>query len=199
MAGVRHGKGIAVIRDDNGIWRPPTFLSMTGGSVGWQVGVQSTDVVLVFNTRKSVNGSVERQIHAGRGRGSRRGSRRPRRLPPPRMCGCRRRCSPIRAVAGCLRAHRSMDRWCSSTRPRTKRTTTRRACGPTGRPPHPMRSFRRPRRDCWRRWPRMRPRAEQIWLTRSADVPPRTRGRRSAQPTAQRDSPRGVPARSTAQ
>jgi len=53
VAGVRHGKGIAVVRDDNGVWRPPTFVTMTGGSVGWQAGVQSTDVVLVLNTRKS--------------------------------------------------------------------------------------------------------------------------------------------------
>lgn len=54
VAGVRHGRGIVVIRDDNGVWRPPQFVTMTGGSVGWQVGVQSSDLVMVFTTRQSV-------------------------------------------------------------------------------------------------------------------------------------------------
>jgi lipid-binding SYLF domain-containing protein len=54
VAGVRHGRGIVVIRDENGIWRPPQFVTMTGGSVGWQVGVQSSDLIMVFTTRRSV-------------------------------------------------------------------------------------------------------------------------------------------------
>ncbi len=54
VAGVRHGRGIVVIRDDNGVWRPPQFITMTGGSVGWQVGIQSSDQVMVFTTRRSV-------------------------------------------------------------------------------------------------------------------------------------------------
>ena len=65
VAGVRHGKGIAVIRDDNGVWRPPTFISMTGGSVGWQVGIQSTDVILVFNTRRSVTNLLRGKLTVG--------------------------------------------------------------------------------------------------------------------------------------
>ena len=65
VAGVRHGKGIAVIRDERGAWKPPTFVTMSGGSVGWQVGVQSTDVILVFNTRKSVNGLLSGKFTIG--------------------------------------------------------------------------------------------------------------------------------------
>ncbi len=55
IGGVRHGKGVVVIRDDTGAWQAPSFVSLTGGSIGWQVGVQSTDVILVFRTRKSVD------------------------------------------------------------------------------------------------------------------------------------------------
>ncbi len=55
VIGVRHGRGVMLVRDDAGNWLPPTFVSMTGGSVGWQAGLQSTDVVLVFKTRKSVD------------------------------------------------------------------------------------------------------------------------------------------------
>ena len=65
VAGVRHGKGIAVIRDDNGAWQLPIFVSMTGGSVGWQVGIQSTDVILVFNTRRSVTGLLSGKFTVG--------------------------------------------------------------------------------------------------------------------------------------
>lgn len=65
VAGVRHGKGIAVIRDDNGVWRPPTFVTMTGGSVGLQGGIQSTDVILVFNTRGSVANLLQGKFTVG--------------------------------------------------------------------------------------------------------------------------------------
>lgn len=54
VVGARHGKGVLVVRNEAGAWNPPVFISITGGSVGWQAGVQSTDVVLVFKTRKSV-------------------------------------------------------------------------------------------------------------------------------------------------
>jgi SH3 domain-containing YSC84-like protein 1 len=56
VLGVRHGRGVALVRDENGQWRAPTFLTLTGGSIGYQAGVQATDVILVFKTRNSVQG-----------------------------------------------------------------------------------------------------------------------------------------------
>lgn len=52
--GARRGKGILVVRQDDNSWSNPAFIALTGGSVGWQAGVQSTDVILVFKTRKGV-------------------------------------------------------------------------------------------------------------------------------------------------
>jgi lipid-binding SYLF domain-containing protein len=52
--GGRRGKGIIVVRMDDDSWSNPAFVTMTGGSVGWQAGVQSTDVILVFKTRQGV-------------------------------------------------------------------------------------------------------------------------------------------------
>ncbi len=52
--GVRRGKGIVVVRQDDNSWSNPAFITLTGGSIGWQIGAQSTDVVLVFKTRKGV-------------------------------------------------------------------------------------------------------------------------------------------------
>jgi lipid-binding SYLF domain-containing protein len=54
--GARRGRGILVIRQDDNSWSNPAFITMTGGSIGWQIGAQSTDVILVFKTRKGVDG-----------------------------------------------------------------------------------------------------------------------------------------------
>ncbi len=53
--GGRHGNGVMSIRDANGRFGSPLFISLTGGSVGFQWGAQATDVVLVFATRRSVD------------------------------------------------------------------------------------------------------------------------------------------------
>jgi len=52
----RHGRGVVLVRNPDRTWGNPVFVSLTGGSVGWQAGVQATDVILVFKTRKSVAG-----------------------------------------------------------------------------------------------------------------------------------------------
>ena len=50
----RFGRGVVLVREANGAWRAPTFVTFTGGSVGWQVGLQSSDVVLVFKNRNGL-------------------------------------------------------------------------------------------------------------------------------------------------
>jgi lipid-binding SYLF domain-containing protein len=52
--GARRGKGILVIRREDNSWSNPAFITLTGGSFGWQIGAQSTDVILVFKTREGV-------------------------------------------------------------------------------------------------------------------------------------------------
>lgn len=63
--GGRRGKGVMVIRKDNGEWSNPVFVNLTGGSFGFQVGVQSTDVVLVFTSRRSIEGIVGGKVTLG--------------------------------------------------------------------------------------------------------------------------------------
>jgi lipid-binding SYLF domain-containing protein len=65
IVGVRHGKGVLVTRDDAGMWRSPVFITVTGGSVGPQAGLQSTDLVLVFKTRRSVEGILNGKVTIG--------------------------------------------------------------------------------------------------------------------------------------
>lgn len=53
--GGRHGSGAFVARDSAGRFSNPVFMSLTGGSWGFQIGAQSTDIVLIFASRKSVD------------------------------------------------------------------------------------------------------------------------------------------------
>jgi lipid-binding SYLF domain-containing protein len=52
--GGRYGAGALTVRDASGRFSSPIFITLGGGSVGWQVGATSTDVVLVFVTPRSV-------------------------------------------------------------------------------------------------------------------------------------------------
>jgi len=47
--GGKHGRGVAMVKLDNGKWSDPVFIELTGGSFGFQIGVQSVDLVLVFH------------------------------------------------------------------------------------------------------------------------------------------------------
>lgn len=63
--GGRRGKGVLIVRKDSGAWSNPIFVNLTGGSFGFQVGVQSTDIVLVFTSRHSIEGIVGGKVTLG--------------------------------------------------------------------------------------------------------------------------------------
>jgi lipid-binding SYLF domain-containing protein len=65
FAGARHGQGLLVVRDPSGRWSNPVFVSLNGGSFGWQVGVQKIDVILVFTSKASVDGISEGKVTLG--------------------------------------------------------------------------------------------------------------------------------------
>jgi lipid-binding SYLF domain-containing protein len=52
--GGSRGNGVLVVRGDDGRFSDPIFINLTGGSFGFQWGVQSTDAVLVFTTKRSI-------------------------------------------------------------------------------------------------------------------------------------------------
>ena len=56
VPGGRGGRGVMAVRNPDGSWSNPVLLNLYGGSVGFQVGMQMTDVVLVLMSRKSVEG-----------------------------------------------------------------------------------------------------------------------------------------------
>jgi len=63
--GARRGKGVLVVRQDDNSWSNPAFVTLTGGSFGWQIGAQSTDIILVFKTRKGVDGIANGKLTLG--------------------------------------------------------------------------------------------------------------------------------------
>src|SRR5213078_3571174 len=54
VVGGKRGRGIAVVKRQDGTWSDPVFVTLTGGSIGFQVGVQSIDLVLVFKNRETL-------------------------------------------------------------------------------------------------------------------------------------------------
>jgi lipid-binding SYLF domain-containing protein len=65
FAGGRRGDGVLVYRDKDGKFTNPIFITMTGGSFGWQWGVQKTDIVLVFTTKKGIEGITGGKVTLG--------------------------------------------------------------------------------------------------------------------------------------
>ena len=63
--GGRRGEGLISVKTADGTWSNPSFITMTGGSVGFQVGVSSTDVVLVFRTQRGVDSIVDGKFTLG--------------------------------------------------------------------------------------------------------------------------------------
>jgi lipid-binding SYLF domain-containing protein len=47
VLGGNYGRGVATCRDANG-WSAPMFVALDGGSVGYQAGGSSTDIILLF-------------------------------------------------------------------------------------------------------------------------------------------------------
>lgn len=67
VGGIRRGRGVVLVRGREGNWGLPQFVILTGGSVGWQAGIQATDVVLVFRTKQSVEGLLNGKLTLGVG------------------------------------------------------------------------------------------------------------------------------------
>ncbi|MFM7927714.1 MAG: lipid-binding SYLF domain-containing protein, partial [Pirellula sp.] len=65
IVGARHGKGVLFVREPNGTWHAPVFITLTGGNIGWQVGVQSSDIILVFKTDRSIQGVLNGKLTLG--------------------------------------------------------------------------------------------------------------------------------------
>ncbi len=66
VIGASRGHGVLSVRDTNtGGWSSPAFLTITGGSVGVQFGLQSLDLVLVISNQRGLEQLVKNQFKVG--------------------------------------------------------------------------------------------------------------------------------------
>lgn len=65
VIGGRRGHGMISVKTPEGTWSAPAFVSLTGGSIGLQAGVQSADVVMVFRNDRSLDGIVNGKLTLG--------------------------------------------------------------------------------------------------------------------------------------
>src|SRR5687767_440854 len=64
IVGGMRGRGILSARN-SGVWSPPAFLTLTGGSFGLQIGGQAVDLVLVISDRRGLENLVANQFKLG--------------------------------------------------------------------------------------------------------------------------------------
>ena len=65
VIGGRGGKGVLVVRNAQGGWSNPSFITLGGGSWGLQAGVQSADLLLVLTTDRSIEGITGGKVTLG--------------------------------------------------------------------------------------------------------------------------------------
>ena len=65
VIGGRRGHGVMAVKNPDGTWSNPAFVSLTGGSIGFQAGVQSADVVLVFRSDRGLDSIVNGKFTLG--------------------------------------------------------------------------------------------------------------------------------------
>jgi len=64
--GGRYGKGLMAQRDAaTGKWMPPTYVEIGGASGGFQIGVEATDLVLVFTEEKGIKSLLDGKVTLG--------------------------------------------------------------------------------------------------------------------------------------
>jgi lipid-binding SYLF domain-containing protein len=63
--GGQWGKGLAAQRREDGSWSAPAYIQIAGGSFGLQLGVQATDLILVFTDENGMKPLLKGKVQIG--------------------------------------------------------------------------------------------------------------------------------------
>ena len=64
VIGAQYGQGVTTCRTPNG-WSAPVFVQLAGGSFGWQIGGQSTDLVLIAMNQDGMQKMLKNKVKLG--------------------------------------------------------------------------------------------------------------------------------------
>jgi len=64
VVGAQYGQGVATCRTPQG-WSAPVFVRLEGGSFGWQIGGQSTDLVLIAMNQNGLQDMLKNKVKLG--------------------------------------------------------------------------------------------------------------------------------------
>jgi lipid-binding SYLF domain-containing protein len=64
ILGGNYGRGLATCRTEHG-WSAPVFIALEGGSVGYQIGGSSTDIVMLFMNTHALNSLLSDKFKLG--------------------------------------------------------------------------------------------------------------------------------------
>ncbi|MEM8983810.1 MAG: lipid-binding SYLF domain-containing protein, partial [Pseudomonadota bacterium] len=59
------GRGVLLRRSTDGQWQPPVFVTVSGGSFGWQAGLSAMELILVFRSQAAVDALLKRGLTLG--------------------------------------------------------------------------------------------------------------------------------------
>lgn len=65
VVGGEYGQGLATCRTHNGSWSAPAFIQLEGASFGFQIGGQSTDLVLIGTNHKALQDLLKEKVKLG--------------------------------------------------------------------------------------------------------------------------------------
>lgn len=65
VVGAQYGQGVATCRTPSGKWSAPVCVQLTGGSFGFQIGGQATDLVLIAMNHQGLQDMLKNKVKLG--------------------------------------------------------------------------------------------------------------------------------------
>lgn len=65
VVGAQYGQGVATCRTPSGKWSAPVCVQLTGGSFGFQIGGQATDLVLIAMNQQGLQAMLKNKVKLG--------------------------------------------------------------------------------------------------------------------------------------
>jgi lipid-binding SYLF domain-containing protein len=65
VVGAQYGQGVATCRTPSGKWSAPVCVQLTGGSFGFQIGGQATDLVLIAMNKQGLQAMLKNKVKLG--------------------------------------------------------------------------------------------------------------------------------------